>query len=301
MLKCEGDKVTSHGLKFIGRQIKAKNYHFDGISIVNTSVVHIYNDTITAKDYFFISIAGNQNLTSIESHAFSGNVKNFEFFANLKADKSIFTAMKNLNITERIEMNFNNFSVIPENAFNSSAKQIDLFYNFIKKIGSNAFSSSPNLEFLNLKNNLIDTIDNYGLNFTTNKMNKTISLFNNRLSSKSFAVNSLPKLANNSITINLKENFIDKLPEKVFKPFLQEESHTILLDNNQIKCDCYMKWIIEEPQSNHINDVYCVDKKKSIFDLDSKEFNCQYVSPSTPIKNTKQLPRTEPTLIKARL
>jgi hypothetical protein len=269
--------------------------------IVNTSVVHIYNDTITAKDYFIISIVANQNLTSIESHAFSGNVKNFDFFANFKADKSIFTALKNLNITEKIEMNSNNFSVIPENAFKSSAKQINLFLNYIKKIGSNAFSSLPNLEFLNLKNNLIDGIDNYGLNFTTNKMNKTISLFNNRLSSKSFADNSLPKLANNSITINLKENFIDKLPEKVFKPFLQEDRHTILLDNNQIKCDCDMKWIIEEPQSNHINDVYCVDKKKSIFDLDSEEFNCQLMSPSTPIKNTEQPPRTEPTLIKARL
>jgi hypothetical protein len=295
MLICEGDQVTSHRLKFIGQQIKAKDFHFDGISIVNTSVVHIYNDTITANDYFFIYIAGNQNLTSIESHAFSGDVKVFEFFANLKADKSIFTAMKNLNITEMIQMNFNNFSVIPENAFESSAKQINLVYNYIRKIGSNAFSSLPNLEFLNLKNNLIDAIDNYGLNFTMNKLNKTISLFNNRLSSKSFADNSLPKLANNSMTINLKENFIDKLPEKVFKPFLQEEIHTILLDNNQVKCDCDMKWIIEEPQSNHINDIYCVDKKKSIFDLDSEEFGCQQTSHNMNEITTEKI-RTEPSL-----
>jgi hypothetical protein len=212
---------------------------------------------------------------------------------NPKIDEKIFSVIKNLDISEGIRINYNNLSTIPENAFKGLAKEIHLEYNFIERIGSNAFTLLPNLETLDMNNNLIDTIEKFGLNFAPNKMNKTISLFKNRLSSKSFVVDSLPRMQNDSIVINLEENLIENLPEFVFKPFLEGENHVIYFDRNGFKCDCSLKWILGEPQSDHVYDIYCSDKKKSVFDLINEEFGCPTIPPTKMSTTTKHPKLTE--------
>jgi hypothetical protein len=269
-----GNNVFNHELKLIGQQITESKLQFTSIYIQSTRITHIDNNTFPDGKYDEINIANNEKLEFIDSQAFGGSVKNFRVINNPKLNQSIFAIMASLNISNTINLNKNSISEIPANAFKGLVSKIDLTENSIKKIGSNAFSSLTRLENLTLDYNLIDFLDNYSLNFSSNKLHKIIKLNNNNISSESFSDNFLPKLENNRINIHFEDNLIDSLPEKAFRQFLGENGHKIFLDRNPVKCDCDMKWIIDRPQSNHIFEVFCKEKQKSIFDLTPEEFEC---------------------------
>ncbi len=277
-LLCNDKTISSHELKLVGQQILENKYQFDSITISNTSVIRIDNNTFPSGNFRIIQLDHNENLEFIDPYAFSGSVKSFLFENNTKMNESIFNVMKNLNITEKIVINFNNINEIPKNALNSSAKEINLENNRFKKIGSNAFSSLPNLEILSLKNNSIESIDDFGLDLKSNEFHKTIYLNHNKLNETSFKEKSLPKLKDDSVFIHLEDNLIHNLTENIFKPFLVEEKHKVFFERNQFKCNCSMRWINEEPQSKHIYGVFCADKQKSIFDTTPEELGCKEVA-----------------------
>jgi hypothetical protein len=209
-------------------------------------------------------------------------------------NESIFNVTKNLDITEKIVIKFNNINEIPVNALSGSAKEINLENNLFKKIGSNAFSSLPNLEILSLKNNSIESIDDFGLDLKSNGLHKTIYLNHNKLNATSFKEKTLPKLKNDTIFIHLEDNLIHSLTENIFKPFLVEKKHKIFLERNKFECNCSMRWVTEGPQSEHIYGVFCADKQKSIFDATPEELGCEEIATTL---TTKLM--TEPTTAKA--
>jgi hypothetical protein len=293
-LLCKEKTVSSHELKLVGQQILENNYQFDSITISNTSVIRIDKNTFPSGNFQVIQLDHNENLEFIDPQAFSGSVKSFLFENNPKMNESIFNVIKNLNITEKMVINFNNLNEIPMNALNSSAKEINMENNRIKKILSNAFSSLPNLEILSLKNNSIESIDDFGLNLKSNEFHKTIYLNHNKLNVASFKEKSLPKLKDDSVFIHLEDNLIHSLTDNIFKPFLVEEKHKIFFERNQFECDCSMRWIAEEPQSNHIYGVFCADKQKSIFDATPKELGCKETTTEPTTPPTTQ-PATSPT------
>jgi hypothetical protein len=193
---------------------------------------------------------------------------------NPKLNESIFSLEKNLKVSEAINLSSNNISSVPSDLFKSNAINIHLENNFIRKIESYAFSSLPNLEILNISNNMIDNIEHNGLYFITNKKQKIIFLNNNRLTASSFASNFIPRLSGDSVVLHLEDNKIGNLSEYIFRPFLGEDRHKIYMDNNPVECDCNMKWITEEPQSKHVYSIDCNDIDKSIFELTDDELGC---------------------------
>jgi hypothetical protein len=273
-LACFGKNVFSHELTLVGQQIKESKIHFNSIHIENTSLTHIEKETFPSGTYDQILIKNNENLQFIDSHAISGTVKKLEVVNNPKLNESIFSLEKNLKVSEAINLSSNNISSVPWDIFKSNAINIHLENNFIRKIESNVFSSLPNLEILNISNNLIDNIEHNGLYFITNKKQKIIFLNNNRLTASSFASNFISRLSGDSVVLHLEDNKIENLPEYIFRPFLGGDRHKIYMDNNPVECNCSMKWITEEPQSKHVYSIDCNGIDKSIFELADDELGC---------------------------
>lgn len=197
----------------------------------------------------------------------------------------MFHLIQNLSPTETIQVENNNqITYIPgkafigSNQFESGVKHIYLSNNNISQINPNAFKYLPNLTHLTLDhNNLVgDGIQDDGFKFYEGQVNRHIivSLANNKLNSNSFTNETIVLPPKVTISLHLENNLFSDLPKEKFYQIAIKDGNKLFFDGNNFYCDCSMKWIIEWPQSNNIFNVFCVNTKKSIFDMNQSDFAC---------------------------
>jgi len=140
-IHCFGTQVKQ--LPQILLQLNGTN--FGELIIHNTSITtisdHFFGDVTF---YEFVHISHNSLLTKIESNSFKKGPKLLSIVENKQINGQIvFALVKNCENCEKLELQGNNVTEIPANAFklnNNSAqnklKQIDLSNNQIAKIGT---------------------------------------------------------------------------------------------------------------------------------------------------------------------
>lgn len=147
---------------------------------------------------------------------------------------------------------------VPEYAFITPQlylKEIVLYGNNIRAIGSYAFANLPNVEQLRIDGNNLILIDKYA--FATNYSTAYplhITLASNNLREMSFAFMSLSG-AQRPLHLSFAEIGgcfwdIQYLDENIFAPFLDKSANRLYLEPEcQLKCDdCRMKWLTEIPK-----------------------------------------------------
>jgi hypothetical protein len=250
-------------------------------------VTEIEKNTFSQTIFDYIHIDNNQKLVKIDSHAFKSSpaMKSLMLVNNPKlSDNSIFELARNLNPTESIGFVGNGIKEIPANAFNvnhtiSSLKYFLLTNNKIEKIGANAFLGHPNLLQITLHHNHILQLDNNSLKLDYSKNGEHdglvfIFLSSNNLTASSFSAKTFGDIQHNALTVDLESNQIHELPESVFKALIEPEGSVVYAYNNEFKCNCGMKWILEKKASNRIQGLYCANIQKSIQGLTEKELGC---------------------------
>ncbi|CAG2168902.1 unnamed protein product [Oppiella nova] len=125
----------------------------------------------------------------------------------------------------------------------------------IHSVGSYAFEVLPNIEVINLQNNLITRIDKYAFaNQSPTTRRLTIRLARNRLHSQSFAIGSFAG-SRRPVRLELGQPFIGcnrellYLNESVFSPFLDREGNQLDMGCAfAMQCECQtMKWLYDCP------------------------------------------------------
>ena len=147
---------------------------------------------------------------------------------------------------------------IPEMAFSQNQfylKEIVLYGNNIKAIGSYAFANLPNLEELRIDGNNIILVDKYA--FATNYTSfhpLRLTMVANNLNENSFAF-----MAMNGAQRPVHLSFAEiggcywnmkYLDEQIFAPFLDKSTNRVYIEPEcELQCnDCRMKWLIEIPK-----------------------------------------------------
>ncbi len=224
-------------------------------------------------------------MTHIDSEAFlKGNLSSLVVQNNpLLLSNDIFDLARNLTPSFAIEYNANYIKEIPANAFasdpnKSTISQIFLSNNtYNERIGQNAFIGNPHLTMLGLDNNNIHTIDDYGLNFTSAKTTGhqlTIYLQNNKLNSYSFNPNTIVIPRTIYATFHFENNAFNDLNEDVFRP-LAATGNKFVFTGNKFYCDCRMRWVLGQPQSNNIHHIQCVNHNNTdVLSLKETDLQC---------------------------
>lgn len=177
---------------------------------------HIEDDFLSGLKIKSVSIV-NSNIVSFGPRAFKGVTENLDLSNNL-----IENLPSQLNLMIRkVNFSHNRLKEITSNSF--ASQTVDLSYNEINLIREKAFKVESALN-LNLEHNQLESnsIQSGFIHYFGNKesIDSSISLF----------------LNNNSIT------YFDR---EVFGPLLEQESTYVAINNNPIKCDCRIKWLLD--------------------------------------------------------
>jgi Leucine-rich repeat (LRR) protein len=205
---------------------------------------------------------------------------------------SVHKLLKNLELTETIQMDGNGINSLPNNAFNPNSKVKNLYFhnNKIERIRTNTFFGLQELTYIILNNNKIHRMEENALNFSPQKnLSNIIHVFinDNNLTTSSFKNTTFERNEKISVELHLENNNINQLKEEVFEPFLSSGKNTLYLADNDFDCDCHMKWLlINEMARNNTYSVACNEQKKSLFKLDPKDLKCESSSTVSTTKPT---------------
>ncbi len=292
-LTCDGSavKITDEDLERVGS--KLENRTFSQLRIINTNVVNLRKYTFGKTVFRAIEFSNNTELESIHENAFKIHeyllFMNLVFIHNLKLKTDgIFSLYKNLNPIF-ISIIDQNIEKLPENAFKipepkkNILETILLSNNKIKNIQKNLFIDCPKLRYIELNNNLIESIEDFSFDFKNSKSSyHEIKLIGNKLKTSSFTNNTFilnKMLDKTSFLLHLENNSLTDLPEMIFKPWFGGNDNFIYVNGNQFNCKCDMKWILHQPKTtgNHMqrfNGVFCQNKNKFIESLTDNDFDC---------------------------
>jgi len=282
---CVGPNIDESHITKVGPKIKTENGLFHILLIRETKLKTIPKHAFSGAEFVKIYVENNHDLTHIDSEAFlKGNLSSLVVQNNpLLLSNDIFDLARNLTPSFSIEYNANYIKEIPANAFasdpnKSTISQIFLSNNsYNERIGQNAFIGNPHLTMLGLDNNNIHTIDDYGLNFTSAKTTGhqlTIYLQNNKLNSYSFNPNTIVIPRTIYATFHFENNAFNDLNEDVFRP-LAATGNKFVFTGNKFYCDCRMRWVLGQPQSNNIHHIQCVNHNNTdVFSLKETDLQC---------------------------
>lgn len=264
-------------------------YYFNSLAVYGTAVTKLVEDTFKWASFSDIDIQNNENLAKIDANAFINSAQSVKTLGIENNTKLVFDDVKklmhNLEAVEFAKLRNNRFEEISENAFqpkNLNTTLLNTLYlsgNRIKRIGSYAFFNQSNLFIIDLRDNMIEYIDDYGLTLSkyTGKFDAIyINLNKNNITDKSFANNSLSNPNKVHIDLRIEENKLTTLDEHIFSPFINQNNRSLVyLFGNKFICDCKMKWLFESNNKRFIN-VNCANKQNTnIFELPSNHFeNC---------------------------
>ena len=214
-------------------------------------------------DFTELNIEDSPNLKYISRDTFSSiaTIQKLRISgATFDSDRlsETFEAINRLNFLRSLYIWSCDMDFIPEYSFSNRQpylKEIVLYGNNIRAIGSYAFANLPNMEQLRIDGNNIILIDKYA--FATNYSTITplhVTLASNNLKEMSFAFMSLSG-AQRPLHLSLAENGgcfwdIQYLDENIFAPFLDKSANRLYIEPEcQLNCDdCRMKWLTEIPK-----------------------------------------------------
>ncbi len=281
-IQCFGREINNHNINIIGHKIKVIETIYDSITISNTSLTVLQKSVFMNAKFKNILIYGNNDLETIESKVFhKSQIGSFDVKKNPKlSDNIIFDLIKSLDPLEII-LSSNAFEEIPENAFvyeenpiNERLSHISLDHNKLKVITSNAFTGLKNLSYLSLDHNMISTIEDFGLKLSTVSSNLKILLNNNNLNSSSFTMRSTDIPKKIALNLDLAQNQLKILNENIFKNILMREKSELNILGNKFKCDCNMRWILNETLSKNVLNIFCDNKQKNFLELTANDLSC---------------------------
>lgn len=296
---CSCKNFTESRLHCIGKHINDENlasvlskknvaFDFELIYIQNTSVENLTKHHFGLQTFKYIYMSDNSELSQIDPMTF---VESFNRTILLSINRCPQISLANIiNLVNHflrlntLDLSSNFLTEIPTRAFqpkNNSQIAIQLQIillgnNNITSIGSFAFFNLTNLISVQLINNKINKIQNNGLTIgkSIRSYGPNINLSNNNLTSKSFSEKSIENVNDSKLHIYLLNNPIDFLPQNVFKPYVHQKLVTLNFDrNNNITCDCKMKWIMEldYKEKSLFKSLYCKNLDKFIKEVKSYE------------------------------
>ncbi|RWS24481.1 oplophorus-luciferin 2-monooxygenase non-catalytic subunit-like protein [Leptotrombidium deliense] len=185
---------------------------------------------------------------------------------HLNNSNTVLKAVNRLTNLETLILTDNEITKISNNSFNGKQRKlqtIELRNNNINDLDNFAFNDLPNVSSIDLDFNNISTIKNDTFVFRR-KVNYilNIRLQNNNLNAKSFEVNSFANISP-IVFLYLANNQIQYFDENVFKPIFEMKKDLVITAwNNPFRCDCKMKWLLENPfYLERITGIVCADRR----------------------------------------
>jgi hypothetical protein len=265
-IECAGEQVNDEVLTAIAPKIINSVGKFHELYIHDSKISDIAANTFAEIVFTNIIIENNEALKTVDPFAFKKGVIRRLAIRRNKAleDLRVYELARYLEPIDTIEFDGNALEEIPQNAFTplnpgkNKLKRIFLNHNKIEKLHSNAFYGLPELVFIALDFNEIEEIHENGLKFSDGKMKRkiTVKLNNNQNKEENIAHNSIEVPQNVSLELHMENNELTHLPQFEFN-FLESEGNKIYLLNNDIICDCSIKWALSSPQKNNIFNLQC--------------------------------------------
>ena len=282
-IRCGGNE--SYNLATIFQVLRLNtlddNKRFVKFELTNTAIDVLEENTF--KDILFndISIHNCDNLTKIHKNAFSATTsytQNIEIYNNSRLsqseDNSLFEGLSKFVKIQSINLNSNNISEIPNNAFRplygyqNYLTTLSFANNPITRLGNNGFYYLNSLAKLDLQNASIDSIPNNAFNFEkTSQTLIQIELENNPLNNSSFSDFWFVGIKRPTHLLIGDSKVISYLNEKAFSLFLTTNENNEIVgnpDNQKIDCNyCSNKWILNNPDLlANIKQIVCSNGKK---------------------------------------
>ncbi|UXI21710.1 Nose resistant to fluoxetine protein 6 [Sarcoptes scabiei] len=290
-------------------------WYFDEIILKN--VTKLGSNSFGTVDFGELFLEQSPQLTSIASDAFQteSTIQKLRISGvNLSNDNlaETFEAINRLKYLRSLFIWSSTIEFVPEMAFSQLQfylKEIVLYGNNIKAIGSFAFANLPNLDELRIDGNNIILVDKYAFatNFTSQQPLRLTMIANN-LDETSFAFMSMNG-AQRPIHLSFAEIGgcywqMKYLDEQIFAPFLDKTSNRIFLEPEcELDCfDCRMRWLTEIPRHaqrrinllkdssflNHYDNQHNEQQQRSTINLDDLVSNKQSIG-FVPCKNGENL------------
>lgn len=266
-LRCIGTRTTTYNVSRIFNRLSElgqntrSTWYFDEVVLRN--VTELGPNSFGAVDFAELHIEDADQLASIAPDCFQANstLQKLRISgANFASDRlgGTFEAMSRLPTLRSLFIWSANFEFVPEYAFSRPQpflKEIVLYGNNIRAIGSYSFANLANLEQLRIDGNNIILVDKYAL--ATNYSSAVplqVTLVSNNFRENSFAFMSLAG-ALRPLAVSLAEvggcfwelAFLD---EAVFAPFLDKPANRLYLEPEcELRCErCEMRWLVEMPK-----------------------------------------------------
>ena len=248
----------------LSHSLKGSEKHINIFHLNSTSVKELRENTFKDITFDEVSIESNKELKTIDENAFKGTESVIKYLdisnnpALHSPNNSIFNLINKLPNLSILELQFNNISEIPSNAFIklNHLGTINLAGNSIKKLGHGAFSKLPNLGQVGFEQVHFPFTD-HAFQFE-HKSNDPflINLENNPdLTNSAFSEKTFLNI-NRHTQIRFGHGFqpgssrhMIYLAEKVFLPFLFEnDRNTIDMNGSEFDCtDCRNYWLKKNP------------------------------------------------------
>jgi hypothetical protein len=299
-ITCGGDQNYNlqHIFGKISNILDDNEKHFSKFTLSNTNISKLVENTFQEITFEYIILKNTTNLKNIESHTFSttaSKILEFEQLGDSQIGQNNYNgfseAMSSMVNVRKITFDRNHFRNIKTRFFRNlfgeqkNLKTIDFNPNLkmiktIESVGDFAFFYLSNLRLINFYGHKIRDIGKNAFDFFK-PSNDTLEIdfSENNLNASSFKRGSFLR-ANRPLFINLWNNPMQYLDEKVFGPFLKRDERNKIKIGSDVgketgfECDCRSFWFIKIKNiiKNQVNDVICKDGK-SFWSLTDEDFS----------------------------
>ena len=260
--------------------------HFYELNVNNAKIKELEENCLKGFTFEVIWIYDCPELTTINRNAFNETTlvtKDLQIYGNPKLsspDNSIFEVLSKFKRVEYIYLGQSNITEIPSEAFKPVNGNQDHLINIhinstsLAKIGERAFFHLNSLNFIQISNTNIQTIPANAFAFEkVSNQSLTIRFYSDQFLDKyNFAKDAFTQIKR-PVTLDMsnKEAFLD---ERVFLPFLLENSKNAIISDHLFDCDdCRNFWLRKNSTlQTRIKNLKCLNKKN--FNDSSNFKNC---------------------------
>ena len=212
----------------------------------------------------------------------------------------LFDALSTLVSVVEMHLELENLNYLPNYGFRSlhrgstlKLQSLRILSSTLTQIPSYAFYDLINIQQINVvSSNGLQHISGHAFNMANQSDEALlIDLRYNQLTNKPFEIDSFAG-ANRPVILDLSNNNLTKLSEKVFRKFLTiNKLNRLVLNGNPFECDCDMSWLVNNRSQylEQVSDAIC-DDYAELWRLDEAYFrkcanNTQYM-PRLFLRNT---------------
>ena len=267
--------------KFASNNLKSKEKHFKILKI-NSIKDLPENDYLILNESSFSDITfdefNGENIQFIHNNAFDKTFKSIKYFTNSNGEINhrppeydIWNVLSKFVNAERITIKLN-ITEIPSIAFETTNKQHfklkELYFGAKNKftIRRMAFYNLNDLNYISLRANQLDHIDNEAFAFSKSSNHKLTVNFqdlNQLIYDNSFETNSF-KGINRPVNIWFWTSNITNIKENIFKSVLNDKNNFIQMTASYMNCiDCKNYWLIRDGKDHQIINAKCNENKNA--------------------------------------